>query len=505
MRGGNFYKGMEGFMALHRQTLEADYAEQARRRAYETEKRMREATPSGRYGSGRLAALADVERENLLDPNGLFLGGLDGRLLFYNGDAPMLSYLMTGGGKGRDLILPNLAHVRNRSIVILDTKDGENAWASAAFRSTLGAGCIFLNPLGLHCMPNTRINPFQLLVDIVARGERIDTEAEEMAQILLPAPVKPGGDAWVRKGALRLLALRLEYLAHFDPACCTLGNLWRFVNASADDIDLAYAMMRTCGIESIEGKAASLQDTASKAPKQYEAYKAEVIDALNMFEPGKTFEQATAAHEFDFAELKRKAHTVYIMVPAGKLGVAAPWLSLVVNYAIETIARQAGAVRTTFLLDEFPQLPPAPSIRRALQVYRAKGVQLWFFSQGRFSLTERWSENAVKEFEDQAAIMTMKYVREPSLIRDLELWSGTMTMLTPGISHNGGVVESAAANLGETKRPVLQNDDIVGRDDLFIRVATMPHIIKAKSVPYYEVAPWNESILDVRKMHAGQA
>lgn len=490
-------------MALHRSTLEADYTERARRRAYETERRMSEAKASTRYGGGRLAQLQDVERAGMLDTNGLFLGGLDGRLLFYNGDAPMLSYLMTGGGKGRDLILPNCAHVQDRSLVILDTKDGENAWASAEFRSTLGAGCIFLNPFGLHGFPNTRINPLQLLVDIVRRGERLDTEAEGVAQILLPPPVKPGGDAWVRKGALRLITLRLEYLAHFEPDRCTLGELWRFVNSSGEDRDLAFAMMRTCGIESIARKAAGLEDTAKNAPKQVEAYRSDAQDALNMFEPGKTFEQATAAHEFDFAKLKEEPHTVFVMVPAVKLDVAAPWLSLVTNYGIETIARNNGRVRTTFLLDEFPQLQGAPSIRRALQVYRAKGVQLWIFAQGRFSMADKWSENAVKEFEDQAAVMTMKYVREPSLIRDLELWSGSTTMLTPGISHSGGVVESANANLGEARRSVLQNDDIVGRDDLFIRVATMPHIVKAQSIPYHDVAPWNRRIRDVRELHTG--
>lgn len=84
MRGGNFYKGMEGFMALHRRTLEAGYAEQARGRAYDTERQMREAKPSGRLGSGRLARRKDVEDANLLDPQGLFLGALDGQMLFYN-------------------------------------------------------------------------------------------------------------------------------------------------------------------------------------------------------------------------------------------------------------------------------------------------------------------------------------------------------------------------------------------------------------------------------------
>jgi len=95
------------------------------------------------------------------------------------------------------------------------------------------------------------------------------------------------------------------------------------------------------------------------------------------------------------------------MAPSEKLGVIAPWISLIVNYAVETIARERGPLRTCFFLDEFPQLPPAPAIMKALRLYRGKGIQLWFFSQGRYSMEGRWSRDAVKEFEDQAAIVTM--------------------------------------------------------------------------------------------------
>lgn len=497
-------KGMQGFMALHRQTLEADYAEGSRRRAADTERRIRDARASGRLGNGRLADTEDIKAAGLLKPNGLFLGGHKGSLLFYPGDAPLMSYAMTGSGKGRDLILPNLAHVRGRSLVVLDMKDGENAYASANYRATLGAGCVYLNPFNLLGFPNTRINPLHLLMTIVKRGGMIDTEADGIAHILLPSTPNDT-NAWVRKGALRWLTLILEYLAHFDQERCTLSNLWRFVNAGVEQMNVDFAMMRTCGMEAMEHKAASIHDTAMTAPKQFEAYKSAVIEALTVFEPGKAMALATDAHDFDVAALKHAAYTVFLMVLAEKSEVAALWMSLIVNYMIETIARERGPVATTFILDEFPQLPPAKSVMKALQVYRGKGIQPWIFSQGRFSMEEKWSANAVKEFEDQAAVMTMKYVRDPSLLRDVELWSGNKTVLMPGISHSGGVVESAAANLGEGRRAVLQSEDIIGSPDLFIRFADMKHLLRADSVPYYSVHPWNEQIRDVRDLHRGNA
>lgn len=505
-RGNVFLQAMQGFTALHQRSLEADYARLARERAIEMEDAMRAAKPTGRLGSGGLAAMADAEAANLFDANGLFLGAFEGRLLFFNGDGPLLTYLRVGGGKGRDLLLTNLAHVRSRSLVAVDTKDGENAFGSADHRSDgLGIPCEFLDPFGISGRRTTRINPLQRLIEIAAGGRGIDTEAGEAAQTLLPPPAKPGGDAWVRRGALRLVTTRLEYLAHFEPELCTLSGLWRFVNSSREDMATAFAMMATCGIESIERKAKALEATFDGAPKQFEAYKSDVSDALDAFEPGKALDVATSAHEFDFAKLKHQPHTVYLILPAEKIGVAASWVSLILNHAIEAIAKEPGPVRTTFLLDEFPQLPPAPAILKALRVYRAKGIQLWFFAQGRFSMEGKWSRDAVKEFEDQAAIMTLRAVFEPDLVRDIELWSGNETILMSGVSHNGGTVETAGANLGEAKRAVLQSEDIVGLGPTrqIIRVSGMPRLMVADSVPFFAVSPWKDQIRDVRALHTG--
>jgi type IV secretion system protein VirD4 len=189
------------------------------------------------------------------------------------------------------------------------------------------------------------------------------------------------------------------------------------------------------------------------------------------------------------------------------LGTGAPWISLIINYAIETIAAEVGPVRTTFILDEFAQLPPIGSVLKALRLYRGKGIQLWMFSQGRFSLRERWPESAAKEFEDQAAVVTMRSISEPDLIRDIELWSGNKTILQRGVSHNGGTVETAAANLGETKRSVLQSEDILGLGPhrQIIKVATMAHLIVSDCVPFYAVHPWKDRIKDVRDLHKGAA
>ena len=131
------------------------------------------------------------------------------------------------------------------------------------------------------------------------------------------------------------------------------------------------------------------------------------------------------------------------------------------------------------------------------------GYQLWLFAQGRYSMEGRWPRDMVKEFEDQAAILTLKSIVEPSVIRDIGIWSGNQTIFAPSASHNGGAVAAANASLGETKRPVLQAEDIMalGEQRQIIRARGAPHLIVADSVAYYQIEPWGGQIGDVRVLH----
>ena len=81
------------------------------------------------------------------------------------------------------------------------------------------------------------------------------------------------------------------------------------------------------------------------------------------------------------------------------------------------------------------------------------------------------------------------------------------TILQGGVNHAGGVVQTASANLSETKRPVLQAGDVIalGPTRQVIRVASMPHLLISDAVPYYAVEPWATQVRDVRDLHKGMS
>lgn len=506
--GGRFSTSLNGFMGIHRQTIEADHVARAREHAAYMDYKMRHAKPSGALGDSRLADEKDCNHAGLYDSRGLFLGAHEGRMLFWNSDESLLCYLRTGGGKGVSLIQPNLAHVNDRSLVVIDVKNGELAWSSAEHRkNTIGDKCIFINPYGLHGYETTRINPLQKLIEAAIANRGFDGEAESIAHILVPKPKIEGDNAWVRKGAVELLALRMEFLAKFDTENCTLSNIWRFTNGDAAHFKYSLSLMATCGEESIERRAMTFDGMRGDAPKQWEAIRSDAASSVAIFEPTKSLGRATDAHDFDLARLKKEKCTIYLMLPVDRLDVAAPFGSLIINLLIETLAAATGRIRTSFILDEFANFPKVSGILRSLRLHRSLGIQFWFFAQGRHSMTDKWSKEDVKEIEDQVGCTLLKSVWEPDLLKDISLWSGNRTILSRGVSHNGGAVETGASNLGEIKRPVLQTEDILnlGTGRFIIRVASMARLLIADSVPFFKVKPWVDQIRDVRDLHRGES
>lgn len=361
---------------------------------------------------------------------------------------------------------------------------------------------IVLDPWGTTGHPSAKVSPLHRLVEIVEAGGEIDAEADEIALILLPPGKADAGDnSWVRKGARRLLSMRMKYLAYEAPLRLRLSELWRFVNASDGQLQAAFADMRGSPREDVAGAAAYMLSVMLEAPKQFEAYRSECIEALASFFPGSSLDRATSENTFDLGMMKERPTTVYLCVPSSKIGVAAPWLAMILNHAIEEVAAHEGSAKVRFLVDEFAQLPaPIPAVMKALRLYRGRGILMTLYCQGRFSLQDAgYSQAAVKEIEDQAACIQMWGIEDPSLIRDVSYWSGNTSVVQVNPSHNGGQVAQGSMGRGEQKRPVLQVENIRRINDgrQIIKLPGFPLFVTERA-PYWQVEPWKRFIQDTR-------
>jgi len=500
---------MSAMAAQDRQLREQRIAA-ATARAIETADAIRNFRRNLSMGSGRLADDHDAAKADLLNHNGIFLGALGNTPIFANGDGPLLTYGRTRSGKGRDIILPNLAHVANRSVVVCDVKDGENAYASWLHRfQKLGQDIVFVNPWKLNGLPNSRVNPCQRVIAVAAMGKQCTEEALEVATFLLPKPKGNNGAAGEREewtsGARDMISTRIEYLAHYAPDHCNLAEVWKMANSSLDKIQKMYEDMAECDAPHIAGRAGKFLRWLLDVPKQYEGYAGALSTALMPYQPGSELAEATSATDFDFATLKHKLTTVYIMIPDEKLATRGDFVAMMFSIILSTIARTRGAKKTLFILDEMANLPAMDIVPLTLRLYAGKGVQLWGFCQGRYSLQDAgYSEHTVKEFEDQANVLQLWGVEDPRLIDDVAKWSGKMTVQNISRSVSWGETPSSSISSNEVVRDVLQPEDIrsTGDGQQILRIPGMPLFV-ASRIPWFDVRRYQNMLRDVRKIADG--
>jgi type IV secretion system protein VirD4 len=83
-----------------------------------------------------------------------------------------------------------------------------------------------------------------------------------------------------------------------------------------------------------------------------------------------------AKNDIDFATLKERPVTVYLILPAERMRTHSVWLRLVIVSALRALYRPGG-LKTLFMLDEFAQLGHLGPVEDNFALMRGFGIQLW--------------------------------------------------------------------------------------------------------------------------------
>jgi len=471
---------------------------------------MRDPQASQVLGAGRLANINDLAAANMFSNDGLYIGAFAGRPIFYNGDRHALSYGRTRSGKGTDVILPILGTNVRESLIVTDIKDGENAYATAAARQASGHKVMAMNPSNIAGIKSYRLNPCQTMIDVARSGYELAGEDQLFIEKFLPMTPKQAqaDNAWALEGAREILRIRAKFLAYFRPSKCNPAELWYMVHGSADQIRMQYEEMIACGDESISRPAETYLHVFENIDRQYGAYRTGLNRAVGPYEPNSVFADETGSSDFDPADLKRDRATIYVMLPTDKIEVGAQWLTLMVSTMMERIAAATGTIRTTVVLDEMANLPYMPIIPKALKLFGGKGVRMWGFCQGRHSLLDAgYTQETIREFEDQSGFLQLWEVEDMGLTRDIEGWGGKKGVAVRNATMGGGGGKSAAFSINEVARPVLQAEDIraIGKGQQLLKVAGCPYLIHAGRVPWYQIPSLRNRLRDPREINTGVA
>lgn len=330
-------------------------------------------------GKARLMGPEEVAKFKAKPKRGAltFVGKVGGESFFNYTEKHVLIVAGTRGGKGRDLIIPNL-YAYDGAVFVLDPK-GENAQQTHEHRQKFGP-VLALDPFGVSGLPSSRFNPLRYLA-----GESMITDAQTFADALII------GDDYFSSSARQLLTgLILYVVAEPDLTVPGYGG-----PVGRDLITVRRLLMR--GLEKTlkimtESKAEpfAVQEIISDigewglatAEKEWSSIKNSAIEQikwLNSPEFRAVLEEVDGENQIDFSDYLKGVMSVYVCLPAPYFATFNRWLRLVVAAALDTMTKRLAPPPepVRFVLDEIAQLGNLSKIESALTLSAGYGVQLW--------------------------------------------------------------------------------------------------------------------------------
>lgn len=459
-------------------------------------KREESERPSGIFGEAEFATVQECQDAGLLDPEGLYLGVLDHLPLFYKGKAHLLTVAPARQGKATDVVLPNLFHCGDDSIVVTDPK-GELAAVTAEHRrKRFGQKVVVLNPWGLYDLPQDRINPLEGLIALAsdpARQRGLTDEVKAIALQLLPEP-EDTRNRFFREGSREILRGAFLYLALCSPKRCTLPEAWRII-ANPRRFGRAVDVMRRS--EALGGLLADIGDNLAYQiednPDHFADFRAGAVQALDIYEPSGYLADAVSGSDVSLSDLKAEDVTLYLAFPQDRIASHGTALGLIVNQAITAVARAPERGQVLFLLDEFANLGKLAGLAESLTALPGLGVRVWMFVQELAELNKIYGPHTARTIQSQAEVKQFFAVQDLELAKTLSDALGQKTVKTRNFNLGRKESDEVGESLSETGRPLMTPDEIrmMPADEQLLLIKRLKPI-KAMRYAFWFFWPWRK-------------
>ena len=319
-----------------------------------------------------------------------------GNGLHYKDKGHLLTVAGTRGGKGRDVIIPNLLGAANIecSWVIIDPK-AENAAITSDWQRRSGQNVVLLNPWNLlseHVGVAESYNPLDMLSDL--SSPNLVDDVAMIAEMIVPIS-KDDKNAFFTNGARMVVAGLLLHLVTSQPKKTrTLTTLWKWVRYIGDDWDRLLQEM-VVSDDPVNGDivvnaAFEITKLADSGAETFGSIISNVLQATDFLKSPAM--QNALESGFDPQILADGRTTVYVIIPADKLRSHARWLRLTVTSMMRAVIRRPKN-RVCFLLDEFAALGYLPEIETALSTYSGYNVTVWPILQSLIQLKALYNDN----------------------------------------------------------------------------------------------------------------
>lgn len=356
-------------------------------------------------------------------PGGVFLGWSGETPIGVSDDRHLVTVAGARAGKTSTVLLPNL-NLYPGSILAIDPK-GELARETAAIRADgdrIGHAVHVLDPWSVSGVSDDLLSHFDPLADLragvdeagEADREKLRREWIDDASLITEGLIQDQGENnahWTESARNVLRGLVLWMLDGACPDGCSLALLPRLLASAGadmrekeekagrgeDDADptlweaLAYYQGNGDDIAAVIRNAG--EGMLQTAPKERASILSTARNQLAFLESAPLAESLSRS-SFRLADLKRLPMTVYLVLPAARMGTHARWLRLILNLAVAALERERTKppFPVLFMLEEFAALGHMRALEQASAYMAGFGVKLWVVLQDLTQLKRHYKE-----------------------------------------------------------------------------------------------------------------
>ncbi|MBK5204277.1 MAG: type IV secretory system conjugative DNA transfer family protein [Polaromonas sp.] len=374
----------------------------------------------------------------------------------------------TGSGKGIGAVIPHLLEYPGSSLV-LDVK-GENAAVTARARRDMDQQVFIVDPFGVT---DGETHSFNLLDRINPADPECVSESAALADCLVIVdPKNAGGDHFDESAKTLLQGLMLHVARLEDPAKRNLGELRRLLTADEETVMGMLADMAADDSVAFGIPARAANTLMGMADKE----RGSVLSTARRntaFLDDPRIAAALARSDFNLSNIKTELMTVYLVMPANKLGTNARFVRGFVGSVIAAITSSPvqPVHHVAFLLDEFGQLGYMKAIEDAVSLLRGYGLSFWVFIQdlsqlkGVYPKWQTFLANSAKTFYGTDDFDTAKYISDSLGKSTIEYETHNQgNNKGSGLSGGGGSMnrgKSAGSSQQYAARSLLTPDEVM--------------------------------------------
>ena len=263
---------------------------------------------------------------------------------------------------------------------------------TASYRANRGNKIVMLNPFDVLKLGSNGFNPVAALDP---KSDDFPDDALGLAEALVRVQ---GQEPHWSESAQDLLAALAMYSRLTEPDGGSLGHVRAQLGKPATEFRQLVGEMMVAGVthdcEELIVKSGRFREISSEN-KELNSILSTALTQTRWLDSRPVKADLTSG-AYDFGRMKEEPTTVYLILPARRLGTHSTWLRLMIAAVLRPlmIDTRKPKVPVLFMLDEFAQLGHLPVIENNLAMMRGYGVKLWTvfqdLSQAHAIYKERW-------------------------------------------------------------------------------------------------------------------